>query len=709
MLTACWCEHAWLDDGPVAGVRVVVDGGPDHRRRARRRRRRPGDQRLPGVVLPGLRQRALARLPPGAARPHPRPRRHVLDLARADVRRRRPAGPGQLPRAGPGDLRRDGAGRGHLRRRVPLPAPRARRRAATPTRTRWREALVAGGGRRRHPAHPARRLLPRRRARGHRAPAARRRPARGSPTATPTRWAARVAALRRAAGPADRRGGALRAGGAGRAAGRRRRGPPPAGRCTCTCPSSPPRTRPALAVLRLHARPRLLADRGVLGPGHHRGARHPPDRRRRSPPSARSGTAVCACPSTEADLADGVGPVPLAARRRLAALPRQRPARGDRPARRGPAARGCTSGWSPASAAASGRPSWSTRSPSPATARWAGRTPAGSPPGSGPTWSPSALDTPAHRRLRARPAGRWPPRAADVHTVVVDGRVVVARRAARARRRRRGCWPRRSHRCGRTHEHRWSPASPSWSPTTRRTATARWAGHRRRAGRRRRRRRLGRAGRAARPPPTRRIDVGGRAVIPGFVDSHAHLVFAGDRAARVRGADGRDAATTAAASPRPWRPPGRASDDELRAPAARRWSPRCAPRAPPPSRSRAATGSPSTTRPARLRLAARGDRRRPRSSARTWCPPGTPAGARLRRPGHRPDARRLRAARPVDRRLLRAGLGARVRRRRGARGAGGRPRGRAWACGCTPTSSRPGPACSWRSSSAPPAPTTAPT
>ena len=26
------------------------------------------------------------------------------------------------------------------------------------------------------------------------------------------------------------------------------------------------------------------------------------------------------------------------------------------------------------------------------------------------------------------------------------------------------------------------------------------------------------------------VDVGGRAVIPGFVDSHAHLVFSGDRA-----------------------------------------------------------------------------------------------------------------------------------------------------------------------------------
>jgi imidazolonepropionase len=35
----------------------------------------------------------------------------------------------------------------------------------------------------------------------------------------------------------------------------------------------------------------------------------------------------------------------------------------------------------------------------------------------------------------------------------------------------------------------------------------------------------------ATPPADRRLDAGGRAVIPGFVDSHAHLVFAGDRSA----------------------------------------------------------------------------------------------------------------------------------------------------------------------------------
>jgi len=38
-------------------------------------------------------------------------------------------------------------------------------------------------------------------------------------------------------------------------------------------------------------------------------------------------------------------------------------------------------------------------------------------------------------------------------------------------------------------------------------------------------------GAAAAPDADRRVDVGGRAVLPGFVDSHAHLVFAGDRGA----------------------------------------------------------------------------------------------------------------------------------------------------------------------------------
>jgi len=56
------------------------------------------------------------------------------------------------------------------------------------------------------------------------------------------------------------------------------------------------------------------------------------------------------------------------------------------------------------------------------------------------------------------------------------------------------------------------------------------------------------------PAADRRIDVGGRALIPGFVDSHSHLVFAGDRgqefAARMAGRpyDGGGIGTTVAAT-----------------------------------------------------------------------------------------------------------------------------------------------------------------
>ena len=60
--------------------------------------------------------------------------------------------------------------------------------------------------------------------------------------------------------------------------------------------------------------------------------------------------------------------------------------------------------------------------------------------------------------------------------------------------------------------------------------------------------------RSAGPAADLRIDLAGRAVVPGFVDSHAHLVFAGDRAAefeaRMTGTpyDGGGIATTVAAT-----------------------------------------------------------------------------------------------------------------------------------------------------------------
>jgi imidazolonepropionase len=56
------------------------------------------------------------------------------------------------------------------------------------------------------------------------------------------------------------------------------------------------------------------------------------------------------------------------------------------------------------------------------------------------------------------------------------------------------------------------------------------------------------------PAADRRIDLGGRSLLPGFVDSHSHLVFAGDRAAefaaRMTGAsyDGGGIATSMAAT-----------------------------------------------------------------------------------------------------------------------------------------------------------------
>jgi len=67
----------------------------------------------------------------------------------------------------------------------------------------------------------------------------------------------------------------------------------------------------------------------------------------------------------------------------------------------------------------------------------------------------------------------------------------------------------------------------------------------------------------AAPAADDRVDVGGRAVVPGFVDSHAHLVFAGDRsaefAARMTGVryDGGGIASTVHAT-------RAASDSELR-------------------------------------------------------------------------------------------------------------------------------------------------
>ena len=192
--------------------------------------------------------------------------------------------------------------------------------------------------------------------------------------------------------------------------------------------------------------------------------------------------------------------------------------------------------------------------------------------------------------------------------------------------------------------------------------------HPARPGRGRRGRARGRtgspgSGRARRRPDADAVrDLGGRAVIPGFVDSHSHLVFAGDRAAEFAarmagesytggGIRTTVAATRAAtdeqldrqrrAARRGDAAPGhhhRRDQERLRAHRARRGA---QPRRRPPVH--------------------RGDHlpRRPRRAAGVRRGPG-----RLRRPRHRPDAGRRGAARAVDRRLLRARC---LRRRPGAR------------------------------------------
>jgi formiminoglutamate deiminase len=52
-MTAFWCERAWLPGGPADGVRVVADGGVVTSVRAGEPAR-PDDVRLAGLVLPGL-------------------------------------------------------------------------------------------------------------------------------------------------------------------------------------------------------------------------------------------------------------------------------------------------------------------------------------------------------------------------------------------------------------------------------------------------------------------------------------------------------------------------------------------------------------------------------------------------------------------------------------------------------------------------------
>ena len=131
-----------------------------------------------------------------------------------------------------------------------------------------------------------------------------------------------------------------------------------------------------------------------------------------------------------------------------------------------------------------------------------------------------------------------------------------------------------------------------------------------------------------------RFDAGGRCVIPGFVDSHTHLVFAGDRAeefaARMAGAPyeaGGIRVTTEATRA--------ASDDELLDARRRAGAPRGSPPGSPTWRSSRATASRSTPSGACAEVAAAADRRRhlpgrPRRAGRVRGPRRRVRRARLR-------------------------------------------------------------------------------
>ncbi len=168
------------------------------------------------------------------------------------------------------------------------------------------------------------------------------------------------------------------------------------------------------------------------------------------------------------------------------------------------------------------------------------------------------------------------------------------------------------------------------------------------------------------------VDCGGRAVLPGFVDSHAHLVFAGERsaefAARMAGMPyqaGGIRSTVAVTRA--------AGDGVLRENLARL------------TREMLAQGTTTLECKSGYGLTVR-DEARAVVLAAEVTPEVTFLGAhvvaprvrggpgRVPGPGLRPDAERLRAARPLGRRVLRAGG---LRRGRGHRGAGRRPRRRA--------------------------------
>ena len=422
-------------------------------------------------------------------------------------------------------------------------------------------------------------------------------------------WAERVAALRDAAGAADRRGRRTRC---GRCRGRQlpvvvddgRR----VGRPLHVHLSEQPAENAACLAAHGLTPTGLLAAEGLLGPATtavHATHLTADD----IALLGGSGTTACLCPTTEADLADGLGP---ARALRDAGCPLA--LGGDQHAVTDPFAE--ARGLEMHERLASGERGRFT--PADLLDALTAHSALGW-PDAGRLALGARADLVAVRLDTPRTAGatrpRWcSPRAPPTSTpwwwTATSSSAAAGTCSATSAR----CCRRRSNRCGRTRERPSarlesprarhdapgpargsvsSPGSASSPPTIRTSARCATPPSSPRAST------IAWVGPAARAPAAdRRIDVGGRAVVPGFVDSHTHLVFAGDRAAefaaRMRGEryDG-----------------GRHRLDRRRHPGRRRrrvaraarppGSPSCAPRAPRPSRSRAATASPSPTRSAR--------------------------------------------------------------------------------------------------------------
>ena len=241
-----------------------------------------------------------------------------------------------------------------------------------------------------------------------------------------TRWADRVGALAGAGARPDRRGRSTRCGRCrprssatvvawAAARGAAARAPVRAARRERGLPG---RARP-------HARPSCSPTHGVLGPRTTAVHATHLDRRRPDAARATAGTGVCLCPTTERDLADGIGPARRAGRRRQPAQPGQRQPRRDRPVRGGP--RG---GAGRAAAHRAARPLHRRRAAGRGDRRRArraglGRRRRASRPARAPTWSRCAWTRAPHGRRDRRPAVVFAATAADVAHVVVDGRVVV--------------------------------------------------------------------------------------------------------------------------------------------------------------------------------------------------------------------------------------------------------------------------------------------